>query len=167
MNTLVLARRPPVGLVQQARDRPQGVGSALTSGLTLSLVASDRHVAQRYAGCGSGGEVLPRLASPSLGWRLRIQAQVSLDLLDHRPLEDGRDDLELAAAAVGAALHVDVEDALEQPCPADAVWPRLDSLDFALGRDCSFGGRLRLSGRPLAQPEPAAWRSGPTPHGTE
>jgi putative SOS response-associated peptidase YedK len=30
---------------------------------------------------------------------------VSQDLLDHRPFEDGRDDLELPAAAVRAALH--------------------------------------------------------------
>jgi hypothetical protein len=34
---------------------------------------------------------------------------VSEDLLDHRPLEDGRDDLELAAATVRAVQHVDVE----------------------------------------------------------
>ena len=61
---------------------------------------------------GSGGEVNPRLARPSPGWRLRIQAQVSQDLLDHRPLQDGRDDLQLPGAAVRAVLHVDVEDRL-------------------------------------------------------
>ena len=55
------------------------------------------------------------------------------DLLDHRPLEDGRDDFELPGAAVWAVLHVDVEDALEKPRPADAVRPSLDRLDFALG----------------------------------
>jgi hypothetical protein len=43
------------------------------------------------------------------GRRLRIQPQVGKDLLDHRPLQDRRDDLELAAAAVQAVLHVDVE----------------------------------------------------------
>jgi hypothetical protein len=32
-------------------------------------------------------------------WWMRIQGQVSQDLLDHRPLEDGRNDLELTAAA--------------------------------------------------------------------
>jgi hypothetical protein len=46
---------------------------------------------------------------PALGRRLRIQSQVGEDLLDDRPLEDGGNDLELAAAAVRAALHVDVE----------------------------------------------------------
>ena len=44
------------------------------------------------------------------------------DLLDHRPLEDGRDDLELPGAAVWAVLHVDVEDALEKPRPADGIF---------------------------------------------
>jgi hypothetical protein len=34
---------------------------------------------------------------------------VRQDLLDHRPLEDGRDDLQLRGAAVRAVLHVDVE----------------------------------------------------------
>ena len=43
----------------------------------------------------SGGEVLPRLTRSAPGRRLRIQAQVGEDLLDHRPLEDGGDDLEL------------------------------------------------------------------------
>ena len=43
--------------------------------------------------------------------RLRIQPQVSKDLLDHRPLQDGGDDLELPDAAVRAVLHVDIESA--------------------------------------------------------
>jgi hypothetical protein len=34
---------------------------------------------------------------------------VSQELLDHRPLEDGREDLEFAAAAVPAVLLVDVK----------------------------------------------------------
>jgi len=80
---------------------------------------------------------------------MRIQPQVAEDLLDHRPLEDGRDDLELRGAAVRAVLHVDVEHALEQPRPADAVRPGLDVLDFALGGGCGLGGRLCLRGRPL------------------
>ncbi|MCZ2292745.1 MAG: disulfide bond formation protein B [Burkholderiales bacterium] len=105
------------------------------------------------AGAAQAASVLPRLARPPSGRRLRIQPcrprprraralreaqgrpqgrpcvhtrpQVSQDLLDHRPLEDGRDDLQLAAAAVRAVLHVDVKDALEQPRPADAVQPCL------------------------------------------
>jgi hypothetical protein len=40
---------------------------------------------------------------------MRIQPQVSKDLLDHRALLDGGDDLEIPGAAVRAALHVDVE----------------------------------------------------------
>jgi hypothetical protein len=53
---------------------------------------------------------------------------VSDDLLDHRPLQDGGNDLELPAAAVRAVLHVDVKDSLEQPRPADASRPSLRSL---------------------------------------
>jgi len=45
----------------------------------------------------------PRLAHPTLGRRLRGQAQVTQDLLDHRPLQDGGDDLELPGTAVRAA----------------------------------------------------------------
>jgi hypothetical protein len=36
---------------------------------------------------------------------------VSKDLLDHRPLQDGGDDLELPGAAVRAVLHIDIESA--------------------------------------------------------
>jgi general secretion pathway protein G len=36
------------------------------------------------------------------------------DLLDHRPLEDGHNDLELAGAAVRAVLHVDVKAQLQR-----------------------------------------------------
>jgi hypothetical protein len=38
---------------------------------------------------------------------------VSEDLLDDRPLENGRDDLELSAAAVRAMLHVEVKHAVD------------------------------------------------------
>jgi hypothetical protein len=38
---------------------------------------------------------------------------VPQDLLDHRPLEDGRDDLQFPGAAPRAVLHVDLEKALE------------------------------------------------------
>jgi len=39
------------------------------------------------------------------------QRPVAVDLLDDGPLQDRRDDLELAAAAVRTVLHVDVEPA--------------------------------------------------------
>jgi hypothetical protein len=39
-------------------------------------------------------------------------------------------------------LHVDVEDTLEQPRPADAMRPDLGRLDLALGGRIGFGGRL-------------------------
>ena len=47
---------------------------------------------------GSGSEVQPRLARPALGRRLRVQAQVSKDLLDHRWLQDTAMNLELTAS---------------------------------------------------------------------
>jgi len=71
---------------------------------------------------------------------------VGQDLLDHRPLEDGRNDLELTAAAVRAVLHVDIEHALAQPGPADAVRSSLDLLYFALGGGCRHGCSLCLRG---------------------
>jgi len=67
------------------------------------------------AGAAQVALVLPRLARPTPGRRLRIEAQVGQDLLDDRSLQDGRNDLELPGAAVLAVLHVDVEDAREQP----------------------------------------------------
>jgi len=36
---------------------------------------------------------------------------VAQDLLDHGPLEDGRDDLQFPGTAVRAVLHVDIESA--------------------------------------------------------
>jgi len=60
------------------------------------------------------GSVHPGLTSlthPSPGRRLWIQSEVAQDLLDHRPLEDGQDDLQFSAAAVRAVLHVDIESA--------------------------------------------------------
>ena len=64
------------------------------------------------------------------------------DLRDHRPREDGRDDLQLPAAAVRAGVHVDVEHPLEQPCPADAVRPAVNRLGLAFVGSCDFGGLL-------------------------
>jgi hypothetical protein len=63
----------------------------------------------------SGGEVLPRLARPTPGRRLRIQPRAGEDLLDHRLLEDGRYELALHCAADGAVLEVYLVDTLEQP----------------------------------------------------
>jgi hypothetical protein len=63
---------------------------------------------------------------------------------NHRPLEDGRDDLQFPGAAVWAVLHFDVEHALQQPRPADAARPRQDGVDFALGGGCRPGCRLCL-----------------------
>jgi hypothetical protein len=60
-------------------------------------------------GRGSGGEVVSCLARPALGRRLRIQPQEGEKLLDHPPLEDGRDDLQLPGAAVRLELQADVE----------------------------------------------------------
>ena len=124
--------------------------------------------AQRRAGCGSrpaapaclrwvrrpaqpGSVRLGRahLARPTLGRRLRIHSEMAKDLLDHRPLEDGGDDLELPSAAVRAVLHVDVEDALEQPRPADAMRPGLNRLCLAASRRSGFGGWLVLIRWPL------------------
>ncbi len=49
-----------------------------------------------------------------MGEGLRIQPQVAEDLLDHRLLEKGGNDPELAAAAVRTLLPVDVKNPLEQ-----------------------------------------------------
>ena len=48
---------------------------------------------------------------------------------------------------LGAVCMSISNNALEQPRPADAMRPGLDRLDFVLGGDRSFGGRLRLNGR--------------------
>ena len=48
-----------------------------------------------------------------------LQSEVGEDPLDHRRLDNGRNDLELAAA-VRAVLEVDLEDTLEQPGPAQS-----------------------------------------------
>jgi hypothetical protein len=47
---------------------------------------------------GSIGEVLSRLARPALGRRLRVQAQVGKNLLDHRRLQDAAMNLELTVS---------------------------------------------------------------------
>jgi hypothetical protein len=60
--------------------------------------------------------VLPDPTRPPSGRGLRIQPQVRQDLLDHRPLEDGRDDLELPGAAVRAPFYVGLR-AVGPPLP--------------------------------------------------
>ena len=95
--------------------------SAIQSARGRSATGHWRQAAQPFVMCTVSGtvdaaqaaSVLPRLARSASGRRLRIQSQVGQDLLDHRSLQDGRDDLELPGAAVGAVLHVDVEHALE------------------------------------------------------
>ena len=47
------------------------------------------------------------------------QAQMTEDFDNHRRIIDGGDNLQ-GTAAVGTVFHVDVEDAFEQPGPADA-----------------------------------------------
>ena len=66
---------------------------------------------------GSSGELEARDADPTLGRRLRIEPQVSKDLLDHRSLQDGGDDLELA---------------LKPLAVCKGSWPRSDArpIDF-------------------------------------
>jgi hypothetical protein len=49
-----------------------------------------------------------------------------LAILDDRLLVDGHDHLRFRGAAIRAVLHVDVEDALARPRPADAVHPSSD-----------------------------------------
>jgi hypothetical protein len=61
--------------------------------------------------------------------------------------QDGRDDLRLPAAALRAVPQVDVEDALEQPRPADALRLGVHRLDIALGSGCVLGGLCCLRGR--------------------
>ncbi len=56
----------------------------------------------------AGLQSCPALQAWSLGGGCG-QPQVRPDLLDHRPLEDGRNDLGLAAAEVRAVLQVDIE----------------------------------------------------------
>jgi hypothetical protein len=47
------------------------------------------------------------------------------DLLDHRPIEDGGDDLELPSAAVRAVLHVDVRAKLQRRLACTQVTSQL------------------------------------------
>jgi hypothetical protein len=71
------------------------------------------------------------------------------DFLDHRPREDGGGDLDPPGGPVRAVRHVDVEDALEQPSPADALRPTQGGLDFPIGVGRSVGRCLCLRERAL------------------
>ncbi len=80
--------------------------------------------------------------TPTVG----LQTQVREDLLDHRLLEDRRDDLQLAAA-VRAVRHVDLEHALEQLGPAQPHWAVVRARRLAFGGRCGqrgWFGRLGL-----------------------
>ena len=52
-------------------------------------------------------------------WGARAKAQIGQDALDHRRIDDGGDNLQLAATVRGL-FEVDGEDALEQPRPTQA-----------------------------------------------
>jgi hypothetical protein len=50
---------------------------------------------------------------------------VAQDLLDHRPLQDGRDDLQLPGAAVRTPLHVDDKAKLQRRLTCTQVMSQL------------------------------------------
>lgn len=102
------------------RPRSQGCPSfgnaaptlrAASPGSTSALQSAD--VVLMTAGAAQVASVLPDLTRPPSRRGLRVQSQVRQDLLDHRPLQDGRDDLQLHGVAVRAPLHVDVKHTLE------------------------------------------------------
>ena len=62
-----------------------------------------------------------------------LQPQVHEELLDHRLFQDGSDELQLTAAA-RAVRQVDLEDALEQPGPAQPHRAMVRTVRLALGR---------------------------------
>jgi len=87
---------------------------------------------------------LQRLATGRRARRCpRLQSQVHQDLLDHRLLQDGGDDLQLAAA-VRAVLQVEVEHPLEQLGPAQPHRVVMRTARLALGGWSGLRGRLSL-----------------------
>ncbi len=82
----------------------------------------------------------PRGHAPGQG--LRVRSKVGEILFDNWPLEGGHDEPQLAAA-VGAGLHVDVHDPLEQTLPADAMRSGLGSLGIARNGRGGFTGLLQ------------------------
>ena len=72
-----------------------------------------------------------------------MQSKVREDLLDHRLLQDRRDDLELAAA-VRTVLQVEIEHAFVQLGPTQPHRALTRAVRLALGGRCFLGGRLGL-----------------------
>jgi len=64
------------------------------------------------------------------------------DPLDHRPLENGGNESELAGAAVPTVLPVDVKDALAQLRPTLALRPGEDRPDLAFSGGSGYAGRF-------------------------
>ena len=101
-----------------------------------------------------------RLQPPTTGRRTRrcprLQTQVVEDLLDHRLLQDGCNDLQIAAA-VRAVLHVELEHPLEQLGQAQS---------HRTGGAHSSLRTLRAARALAAPPTCAAWRWGPARRGS-
>ena len=118
--------------VRTRRARPLRLWGAVAA---FGNVSSTADAAQAAESC-------PVLQGASSWRRLRLQDQVREAFFDDRPLQDGSDDLQFPGTAVRAVLHVDVEDALEQPRPADAVRPGRNRLGLAYTGHCDFDGLL-------------------------
>lgn len=165
-----LVPEPTRGWDRQARDSSQGPVAALPGALDAGLATSRGRGTHCRPGCSCGcilgrhvcdgrrssGSWVPlRFARAAPGQRLRIEPQVGGDLLDRGSLHDGRDALQVPAAADRAVPRVDVEDVPEQPRPADAMRPGLNRLGIASGGGRSFDGLPYRRGH-----------SGPWPCGT-
>jgi len=79
-------------------ETPRQLSAQRRPGCVAALQPAD--VVLMTAGEAQAASVLPDLTSPAPRRWLRIQPQVGEDLLYHRPLQDGRDDLQLSGAAV-------------------------------------------------------------------
>jgi hypothetical protein len=99
--------RDRVAIGRQSSTKPRPA-EALARSVPAALITGPRRRVCTTSGC---------LPLPPASRRTRrrpaLQAQVPEDLLDHRLLQDRRDDLRLAAAA-RAVFEVDLEHALEQ-----------------------------------------------------
>lgn len=115
------------------RQRAQHSPGRLYSANVVNAPCGLRQCArQRGDGCRRGSAKHRRvcLARRRPGRRLGLQARMAEDLLDDRPLDDRRDDLQLPGSEVRTVLHVDVENTLEQPRPANLLWPGGNGLDL-------------------------------------
>jgi hypothetical protein len=111
---------------------------------------------------------LQRLAtSRRPGRRTRLQPQVHEDLLDHRRLQDRRDDPQIATA-VRAVLQVKVEHPLEQLGPPSSAAPLGGAHSSPRTRQALLVGLASraLAAPPAAPPSRAAWRWVPARHGS-